>query len=321
MDQWILDTYNDSFPEQKYAFLGTVNWMKALGIYIEQTDFDKKIESTYQNIERAQKDKQRDLKVFENLLMSYHNHASLRALSQSGLNPYDISRIAIVSWYYSIYFGGSAMIAALMGESYDTHTKTADVWLKNLIPPKLILPPFNFHLNSLVQTDVDTSITELREGNTHLLWKTPFNLNDARGAILSYLKGSAKFERTKVEEKLLSSKEFKRHELSDFRKKIAQEKRDEQLAKKGVSFLHQAFRYRGKVNYRDSLFLTYGEVHTKMVEQLLKDLFIVSGGFQKMCIRYIKVRLPKESWSLFEQDLNKNTRLSLKFNYWDKINY
>jgi hypothetical protein len=301
MNQWILETYKNNFPDQKYAFLGTVNWMKALGIYIKHSDFESLVNESYLNVQRINSDKERDLMVFENLLMAYHNHASLSSLAKSDLSRYDISRTAIISWYYSVYFAGSAMIAALLGQNFETHTKTADVWLK--------------HLKSTVTKEVEESIIKLRSGNDYTVQQIPYTIDQAKGAILSYLKGSAGFERNKVEQRLLTTKEFKELGLSNFRKKIAQEKRDKQLKKNGVSFLHQAFRYRGKVNYRDSLFLTYGEDKTADIEQLIQDLEIVSNGFHKMCVSYIKARISKESWELFENDLNKNTRLSLKYKF------
>ena len=315
MNQWILETYKNNFPDQKYAFLGTVNWMKALGIYIKHSDFESQVNKAYLNVQRIKANKEIDLMVFENLLMAYHNHASLSSLAKSDLSRYDISRTAIISWYYSVYFAGSAMIAALLGQNYETHTKTADIWLKNMIPSSLILPPFDFHLKSTVTKDVEESITELRSGNNYTVQQIPYTMDQAKGAILSYLKGSAGFERSKVEQRLLATKEFKDLDLSNFRKKIAQEKRDKQLKKNGVSFLHQAFRYRGKVNYRDSIFLTYGEDKTVDIEQLIQDLEIVSNGFHKMCVSYIKARISKESWELFENDLNRNTRLPIKYKF------
>ena len=69
------------------------------------------------------------------------------------------------------------------------------------------------------------------------------------------------------------------------------------MDKKTVSFLHQAFRYRGKVNYRDSMFLTYGEDNTNDIIQLVEDLKTVSEGFQQMSAGYIKAKINKESWT------------------------
>lgn len=313
MSQWIIDNFKDSFPDQKYAFLGTVNWMKALRVVIKHSDFGgEKIKNHYRNIQRIQPDPNREIKVFENLLMAYHNHASIVAMLNSKAKPYDISRSAIIGWYYSIYFSGSAMIAAQLDENFETHTKTADVWRKNLVSADLILPPFNYKLDTLVKKEVDAFIQNERNGNTFTIQKIPFTLEQAYGAILSYLSGSAGYERWKIEQRLI-----KENKLENFRTRSAQETRDKKLGKHGVSFMHQAFRYRGKVNYRDSLFLTYGEDKTDEIEILLEDLIIVSEGFQKMCVGFIKAKLNKDSWSVFFDDLKRNNRLSANLDYWE----
>jgi hypothetical protein len=313
MSQWIIDNFKNSFPDQKYAFLGTVNWMKALRVVIKHSDFsDEKIKYHYKNIQRIQQDRSREIKVFENLLMAYHNHASIVAMLNFKAKPYDISRSAIIGWYYSIYFSGSAMIAAQLDENYEAHAKTADVWHKNLVSANLILPPFNYKLDNLVKKEVDAFIEKERNGNSFTIQKIPFTLEQARGAILSYLSGSAGYERWKIELKLI-----KDNKLENFRKKSAQVIRDKRLEKHGVSFMHQAFRYRGKVNYRDSLFLTYGEDKTEEIEILLEDLVTVSEGFQKMCIGFIKAKLNKDSWQMFFDDLKKNNRLSTNLDFWE----
>ena len=75
-------------------------------------------------------------------MMAYHNHVSLiRNLELKSL-PYDTCRSAIISWYYSVYFAGSAMIAASSGGQQETHATTANVWKKDLVDRDLILEPF-----------------------------------------------------------------------------------------------------------------------------------------------------------------------------------
>lgn len=69
------------------------------------------------------------------------------------------------------------------------------------------------------------------------------------------------------------------------------------------------------MNYRDSMFLTYGEDNTNDIIQLVEDLKTVSEGFQQMSAGYIKAKINKESWSLFYNDLSENSRLSVTPEY------
>jgi hypothetical protein len=54
--------------------------------------------------------------------------------------------------------------------------------------------------------------------------------------------------------RIKKSKDFKALGKADFGTKDAQRLRDPRLARRSVSFLHQAFRYRGKANNREALF-------------------------------------------------------------------
>jgi hypothetical protein len=82
--------------------------------------------------------------------------------------------------------------------------------------------------------------------------KTPKTVTEFYGCAVSYLKGTADHLREDRE------REIKRkNRLPDFRKKDAREVRDRGLAERGVCFLHQAFRLRGKANYRDAIYMSY----------------------------------------------------------------
>lgn len=318
MNNWILSQFQEGpgFSDIKYAFTGTVHWMRALAIIINSSDFEtQKIQEKYEGIVRKPKNPSQELFVFENLIMAYHNHVALVRNLELNSQPYDTCRSAIVSWYYSIYFSSSAMIAAKTGTKQETHATTAKVWKNQLVDNGLIMSPFSFSLNSLVKNKVALEIANLRGSNQNNLSVMPYSVEQAKGAIFSYLNGSADYEKKKWEAEIKNSKDFKALGVSDFRKRPAQEIRDRLLDKKTVSFLHQAFRYRGKVNYRDSLFLTYGEDNTNDVIQLVEDLKTVSEAFQRMSAGYIKAKINKDSWDLFYDDLTENSRLSVTPGY------
>ena len=91
--------------------------------------------------------------------------------------------------------------------------------------------------------------------------------------------------------------------------------RDEALSKRQVNFLNQAFRYRGKANYRDSIFLSYGDDNSKHVETLCSDLLKVSKVFQKMTACYVSMRIERGLWGEYLLDVDSNKRLSGKIEY------
>ena len=51
------------------------------------------------------------------------------------------------------------------------------------------------------------------------------------------------------------------------------------LSRVAINFLTQSYRYRGKANYRDSVYLSYGEDNSNLLNILLKDLELVSKKF------------------------------------------
>lgn len=314
MSNWLLDRLFDAGnqAEPRFAFQGTVNWMRALSEIIDNGACSSdELEFLYQKVQRRSVNRDADTLVFENMHMAYHNLASLKAMNDDAIDKYDICRSAIVSWYYSIYFAASAMVAASSGSIQETHALTAKVWQADIVEKKLIPYPFDLYLSSLVTSKAEDEISVYRRDND-------YNLNDyandpevAHGAIVSYLKGTHSYKKWEAEKKIKSSKAFKALNVENFRKKVAQELRDTTLDKGQVNFLIQAFRYRGKANYRDSIFLSYGENHQNTIEKFVNDLNNVSVGFIRAASHYCSVRVEKGTWELFVDDIRINTRLSL----------
>ena len=129
---------------------------------------------------------------------------------------------------------------------------------------------------------------------------------------MSYISGTAKHEAEKVENKVRRNNDFKALGVSNFRGQRARELRDKALQKGCVNFLTQSFRYRGKANYRDSVFLCYGINYTTRIEQLMDDLLEVAEKYFRMAIHYIVMRIEQGTWEKFTNDLEKNSRLSKK---------
>jgi len=314
MPSWLLDRLFDAGDqaEPRFAFQGTVNWMRALAEVVNSGACDHdELESLYRRVPRRPVNQEADTLVFENMHMAYHNLASLNAMNDDALDKYDICRSAIVAWYYSVYFASSAMVAASSGSIQETHTATAKVWQADIAERNLIPYPFNLHLSSLVTTTAEDEISAYRGNNIYDLNHSAQDPEMAHGAIVSYLKGTHKYKKWESEERIKTSREFKALNVDNFRKKVARELRDRTLDKGQVNFLIQAFRYRGKANYRDSIFLSYGDNHEDTIEQFVEDLNDVAFGFLRAASRYCSARVERGTWALFVSDIEDNTRLSI----------
>ncbi len=310
MEQWYLKKlYDETYqPTVRFAFQGTVNWMRALAISVEDEKFNENLKDFYKHVKIRKYNKKADLVVFENILMAIHNLHSIQAINDKVDNPYSVAMTQIVSWYYTVYYASSAMIGASAGTTHKTHAETAKVWNNKLVESNLILYPFNLSLDTLVEKDVEEKIENLRNSNNYILNDYPNNLEESKGALLSYLQGTAKYKKHHIEEDVKKSKDFKNLGVNNFRKKVARELRDRRLEKGIVNFLVQAFRYRGKAHYRDSVFLSYGDDRTDDLKQLNNDLEVVAKAFLKMASRYVQMRVKEKDWNIFLADLDNNLR-------------
>lgn len=315
MSKWLLDRLFEAGDqaEPRFAFQGTVNWMRALAEVINNGSCqDDRLDILYSKINRRPINRDADTIVFQNMMMAFHNLSSLKSMNENVEDKYDICRSAIISWYYGIYFSASAMIAASSGSVQETHAATAKVWQADIAEKNLIPYPFNLFLSSLVADRADDELSVYRGDNQ-------FDLNDrahsddvAHGAIVSYLKGTHSYKKWETEERVRATREFKALGVDNFRTKAAREVRDAALDKGQVNFLIQAFRYRGKANYRDSIFLSYGDNNEVTIAQFTQDLYDVAVGFIRAASKYCNKRVEKGSWADFVADISEHSRLSLK---------
>lgn len=314
MTQWLLDRLFETkeHAEPRFAFQGTTYWMKALAeVVSDGSCSDRELKAIYSKVKRRPANIPSDTIAFENIHMAYHNHASIFSMNETTENTYDICRSAIISWYYTTYFAASAMVAASSGSVQETHAATAKVWQSDIVEKELIPYPFDTYLSSLVTKKVDTEINDYREENPYDLNTYPTDTEQAHGAIVSYLKGTAGYRKDEIEKRVKDSKDFKNLNVDNFRTKVARELRDKHLDRWQVNFLVQAFRYRGKANYRDSIFLSYGTNNETVVNQFIEDLLIVSYYFLRAASFYCSKRVEKGTWNLFVEDIDENTRLSI----------
>ena len=293
-------------PTLTFAFRGTVNWMRGLAIVCDNNISDEKIQEFYKDVKKRKENSKADLVVFENIMMAIHNLHSLKVINEAIENPYSVSRTQIVSWYYTIYYASSAMIGALSGGVQEQHSKTAKTWQNDIVQNNLVMSPFDLSIDTLVGKDVKSLVSYMRGSNKIDLNTYPTNIDESMGCIYSYLKGTADYKKWQVEEELKKSKEFKILNVDNFRSNVAIEIRDKKLEKGMVNFLVQAFRYRGKAHYRDSVFLSYGNDNTEILSQFNKDLELVATSYLKMASCYCAKRVESDDWESFISDLEEN---------------
>ncbi|MDZ4086937.1 MAG: hypothetical protein U1E69_09050, partial [Tabrizicola sp.] len=128
--------------------------------------------------------------------------------------------------------------------------------------------------------------------------------DDAVGAAVGYLSGSARWYAWRTEESLKLNRAFKELEVENFRTKQAQILRDQWLGRKSVGFVHQASRYRGKANYREALFLAYGSSTEGSLTGFVDDMYVVLKGFLAMAGAFASRKLGNQLWSEFVTDVD-----------------
>ena len=307
--------------DPNYTRLCTANWMRALSILVchQQIDIDF-AKSFYSSVHPRTIPTREVNTIFEMLIIALHQSSALHALQNIPCKS-DVARIAIVGWYYGIYNAASAMIAAQDGSVQQEHAGTARAWNRNILvrKKKLIPPPFDSRITTLVKESADIELKNLLIKPEFRLIHTPTTASQAKGACKEYLSGSVTWARDETEKMVKNSTEFKDLGVSTFHKREAREMRDMHLNKKSVCFLHQAIRYRGKANYREALFLGYDSRTEKILTDHINDLCVVLDAFMRLAGIFCSRRMGKTIWKVFVDDLEQNRSFTLSpYTIWGK---
>ena len=315
MTQWLYQRFREEGVRTRpsYSLLGAANWVNALSVLCPEDSFsDEALSLFYKGkVSRRKVNRTSDTVVFEQMLMGFHQLSALHRISALSGNPYDLIRTAIITWYYGIYYAGSAMIAAQDGSHQDDHTGTARAWDSQIASQNYAVFPFSLRTTTLIKKHYGQEIDRLQpdpDPAYNLL--LPAQTEEQAFLIcLSHLRGTADWRREHEEFVVKRSKEFKQLGCSNFRKREAQKIRDRHLEKKTLGFLHQCFRYRGKANYRDAMYLSYG-CQNKRIHTLDDDLYSTLCSFIRMASHYCARRVEKETWSQFVNDIESNSLLN-----------
>ncbi len=296
-------------PEAVFALSSTLNWMRAEAILVKNLDF-KTAKAFYHKVQRKDLTEPQLNSVLEQLLFSLNQISALQGLALVP-NKADVARVGIVTWYYGVYGAASAMIAAADGSFPETHTTTALQWDRQITQAKLAMEPFGDRISSLIASKVTEDRKMPRSRGSHSLTTVPTTTDEAWGCHAEYLSGTAKWEQWNLEQRVRGSKEFKALGVDNFRTKAAQTLRDDAFARKSIAFLHQASRYRGKANYRDAIYLAYGKNVPTLAAGFIDDLASVLTAFSAMAAGYCSIRMGRERWTSFIEDLDGRRAISL----------
>lgn len=311
---WLLNTLfvHGDQPKPRFAFQGTVNWMRGLAILTAKGFSHQELSQFYQRVQRRQPNASADALAYECLLMSMHNVSAIQSMRVVE-NPYAVVRSAIVAWYYAVYYGAKAMLAASSGADPQTHSAAAKTWQTEIVGLGLAQEPFNLSITDITPSNVRDAIASLRGTNSHDLNAEPTDADTALGALYSYLKGTAEYEQWRLEEIVRDSAPYKQGGFTSFRSNAAKALRDAKLRPANVNFLVQAFRYRGKANYRDAIYLSYGRDDRDRLNQFISDLEAVGNSFSLMAAHYISRRVARSDWLQFVADIEQHARFEPTF--------
>ncbi len=313
---WLLDrlfTHREQ-PAPRFAFQGTVNWLRALAIAVSPPEFeDATLRPFYALVTRRAPNAPADTLAYEYLLMAQSQAATARHLSAAPGNTYDACRAAIVVWYYAVYYAGKAMLAAQSGADPQTHADAARILQTTLVTSGLVKYPFGLSVTNLVPARVGPQIMALRAGSASDLNSLPTTQAEARGALCSYLNGTCEYRQWEIEDRLKKSAPFKALGTVNFRSAAARAQRDAALAPESVNFLWQAFRYRGKANYRDAIYLSYGANNTALVGTLNADLASTAVSFVRMAAHFVARRVEAGTWAAYAADVMTQARFTPPF--------
>lgn len=298
-------------PDAVFALPSTLNWMKALAMLVTGLDVNfQRARDFYGRVQKREMTEPQVNSVCEQLLFSLNQIAALRGMATVA-NKADVARVGIVTWYYGVYGAASAMIAAADGSFPETHATTALQWDRQFAAPKLAMDPFADRIGALTAAEVELALEAPRTRGRHSLTTVPLSLEQAWGCHAEYLSGTASWEQWNLEQRVRGSPDFKALGVDNFRSKAARSLRDAAFAKKSIAFLHEASRYRGKANYRDAIYLAYGKSVPKLVEDFIEDLLIVLTGFSAMAGAYCSIRVGKDRWQSFVDDLEARRAISV----------
>lgn len=313
-EYWLVEKlFNDDDPADAFfAFLGSAHWMRALAMKsskLVEDPMDVKQFYNQKNMSRCSNDVA--IRSIENHYKALHFFAAVKSISLLREEAYNLIRPAIISWYYVLYFASKAFLRAKCGQDADKHRVVSKLLQDQVISKTLFIDPFDMNAPNIIEEEFEEHISQNYPCDRYILKDEPKTTDDAERALVAYLRGTKNYEQERTKEEVRRTKEFKALGVSDFKRKKAKEVRDKCFRKKPVNILVQAFRYRGKANYRDGLYLSYVKDNSNKICRLTEDMHYVAKAFMIMISAYLKSSVPQSLWDEYCDDITKHTRFDL----------
>lgn len=301
-----------SHAELYFPRYGHFQWLRSLS-KIAKSIKPADIRTLYisQNVARRASSspaaKEIDTKTYANLFLSLQYYVALIEMLESNVSMETMARIAVMDWYYGLYWAVNAMLMAQGGSHPEAHRPAATEFCRVFSERSLLPEPFNLHVSSLVRKTYEQEILAYAVSEKPSYSGYAFSKEQAMANLVGSLNGNAKWYKERTEDEIKATGRFKDLGVSNFKTKKAQELRDKVLAKHNCGFLHQAFRARGKANYRDATYLGYGEREREWCGQFIEDLEVTLGKFLLCAATFCQRKVQKNTWESFIEDIKDNS--------------
>lgn len=303
-------------PDPQFAARSTANWARSLALEIVEEHGASPAEQfgSCKDLFEGQRKRSAtsaSAAIFEPLFSSLTCSLTVTsAASPEKTRSLDWSLpVLIVWWYYTHYTSVRAMAVAAGTTPRDTHSDTINVFGGNLLDR---MPhPLNMQARWVKNEDFDCHLPgypDASRADQKLNGTFSASRSEARGNLLAYLNGEAGRQVEDIKQRLINELRREYPELKDFRAKAAREARDQRLQRIVVNFMDCAFRYRGKANYRDAIYLTYGSQPLAERDQLAGAL-ATSAQFAFLCaLAFVRRRVGIRDTRNFVEDVARNLR-------------
>jgi len=301
---------DDSDREPQLALQSTINWVRSLAFEIAE-EHGNSARGQYESCLRLFRGNTQGggsslglQAVFEPLFSTLTNALSVVSSSLGGdtdPRPWAVPGV-VVSWYYAFYTAMRSMLAASGVNAPDTHSavmRAVGASLRTKLPH-----PLNMHAGWIRNEDFSKELPEYPGmGSRDLTVAFSPTRQYAQEMLLGYLSGTRRREVDKVKKRISA-----KHGFTNFRTSEARTARDEAIRSESYNFMHCAFRYRGKANYRDAIYIAYGARELLHRDEFLRSL-AESAKFAFVCaLAFARVRLGKDAPGEFIADLSANLR-------------